>query len=351
MLLFVLLHAILDYLVSWLHPRAHWGWLSCNRKTGKLEREIIPLGKKLKLLLLFNHVTEWLDTTHAMRLYIHNKSLEEGKEEASPESKKRIRKFVDYYGINMDDFDPSEIDRYNTFEDFFVRRHTPQSRPIYKPDDPATAVVVADSRVVTYTSVAEAKKLWIKGHDFSITNLVMDTRLGSEYDKAMVASFRLSPQDYHRYHSPVTGRVKLFRSVPGDYYQVDPVALQSQVDILTRNKREYVVIETEEFGDVLFVAIGATNVGSVVIHEKFRKGDAGIKKGDELGYFQFGGSSIIVAFQEKRIEFDQDLTELSKQRIQISVEVGMSLGHATRRHVRSFGSSEPTYAEVANPNA
>ncbi|KAF5696382.1 phosphatidylserine decarboxylase, partial [Fusarium mundagurra] len=297
--------------------------------TGQLEREIIPLGKKLKLLFLFNHITEWIDTTHAMRLYMHNKSLEKGKKEASPASKQQISKFVDYYGINMDDFDPSDINEYNTFEDFFARAHKAGSRPIHRPDDALTAVVVADSRVVTYESVAETKKIWIKGHDFSITNLVMDTQLGSKYEKAAVASFRLSPQDYHRYHSPVTGKIKLFRSIPGDYYQVDPVALQSQVDILTRNRRAYVIIETAEFGDVLFVAIGATNVGSVVIHEQFQKSGVQVNKGDELGHFQFGGSSIIVAFQVERIKFDNDLLQLSKQRIQVSVEVGDTVDETT----------------------
>ncbi|KAH7205473.1 phosphatidylserine decarboxylase-domain-containing protein, partial [Fusarium redolens] len=336
---------------------AHWGWLSCNRKTGQLEREIILLGKKLKLLFLFNHIIEWIDTTHAMRLYMHNKSLEKdintriGKKEASPASKEQISKFVDYYGINMNDFDPSGINEYNTFEDFFARAHKAGSRPIHRPDDALTAVVVADSRVVTYESVAEAKKIWIKGHDFSITNLVMDTQLGSKYENAAVASFRLSPQDYHRYHSAVTGKIKLFRSIPGDYYQVDPVALQSQVDILTRNRRAYVIIETAEFGDVLFVAIGATNVGSVVIHEQFQKSGVQVNKGDELGHFEFGGSSIIVTFQVERIKFDNDLLQLSKQRIQVSVEVGMSLGRATRSTRRGEMSPEPTYAEVADPNA
>jgi phosphatidylserine decarboxylase precursor len=164
----------------------------------------------------------------------------------------------------MDEFHPSNIDNYHNFEDFFVRAHKAGSRPIHKPDDALSAIVVADSRVVTYNSVAETKKLWIKGQDFSITNLVMDTHLGSVFENSAVASFRLSPQDYHRFHSPVTGKIKLFRSVPGDYYQVDPIALQSQVDILTRNRREYAIIDTVEFGDVLFVAIGATNVGSVV---------------------------------------------------------------------------------------
>lgn len=64
------------------------------------------------------------------------------------------------------------------------------------------------------------------------------------------------------------------------------------------------------------------------IHERFRNPGQEVKKGEELGIFQFGGSSIIVAFQEGKIEFDQDLLELSKRQIQVAVEVGMSLGRA-----------------------
>lgn len=186
-----------------------------------------------------------------------------GKQEATPASRKRIKAFVDFYHINMNDFTPSDITAYATFEDFFVRAHKPGSRPIYRKDDPTAAVIVADSRVVAYEAVAESKKIWIKGNDFSITNLVMDKQLGPKFADGPVASFRLSPQDYHRYHSPVSGTIKQFRSMPGDYYEVDPIALQSQVDILTRNARDYVVIETKEFGEVLFVAIGASQVGTV----------------------------------------------------------------------------------------
>jgi len=263
-----------------------------------------------------------------MRLYIHNKSVASGRAEGTLASKKQIKGFVDAYDINMEDFEPSNIDDYKTFEDFFTRAHAPGSRPIHESDNPSKAVVVADSRVVVYETLFTAKTLWIKGQDFSISNLAMDTNIGEKFEGAAVASFRLSPQDYHRYHSPVTGRIKLFRSVPGDYYQVDPIALHSDVDILTRNRREYVLIDAEEFGEVLFVAIGATDVGTVQIHTQWQKNGARIKKGDELGYFQFGGSSIVVAFQAGRIAFDQDLIDLSQQRIQVSVEVGMSLGRA-----------------------
>lgn len=186
-----------------------------------------------------------------------------GKNEGTARSKQQIKAFVDAYQIDMGDFDPSDMDAYQTFEDFFARKHKAGSRPISRANDPSHAVVVADSRVVTYSSVADTKALWIKGQDFSITRLVMDTDLGAQFKDACVASFRLSPQDYHRYHSPVEGRIKCYRSIPGDYYQVDPVALNSSIDILACNHRAYLVIDTEVFGEMLFIAIGATNVGSV----------------------------------------------------------------------------------------
>jgi phosphatidylserine decarboxylase precursor len=186
-----------------------------------------------------------------------------GKEEGTEASRKQIRDFVQYYGIDMSSFEPEDINEYGSFEDFFVRAHRPGSRPIHRPDDASSVTVVADSRVVTFATVEQTKKLWIKGRNFSIAQLTMDLQLGSYFDGAAIASFRLSPQDYHRYHSPVSGKVKSFRSLPGDYYQVDPVALQSDVDIVTRNRRDCLVIGTKAFGDVLFVPIGATNVGSV----------------------------------------------------------------------------------------
>lgn len=163
----------------------------------------------------------------------------------------------------MDDFEPSDIEKYATLEDFFTRRHKPGSRPIHEPDDSSAAVTVADSRVVAYANFPEAHKLWVSGNDFDVAHLIMDRQLARTFTDGALAIFRLSPRDYHRYHSPVSGVIKRYRSMPGDYYQVDPVALHSGVDILTRNRRDYVVIKSDDFGYVLFVAISATEGGSV----------------------------------------------------------------------------------------
>jgi phosphatidylserine decarboxylase precursor len=334
----------------WFNLIAHHevGWKSLVRKTGKMTHEQEPVTKKIKLLLIFSPLFEWLDTTHAVRRYLHSSNQEEGQEEATPASHNQIKSFVDYYKINMDDFEPSDLEQYRTFEDFFVRKHKEGTRPVHEPENDKIAVCAADSRVVVYDTVALSKKLWIKGKNFSITNLVMDNNLGKQFEDGSVASFRLSPQDYHRYHSPVSGRIKQFRSMPGDYYEVDPLAIQSSVDILTSNARDFVVIETAEFGHVLFVAIGATEVGTVYFHERFRKPGTEVKKGEELGIFQFGGSAIVVAFGKDRIHFDDDLRLNSLKKIQVAVEVGMSLGEATQSKAggREDNNQEASYAEV-----
>lgn len=153
-----------------------------------------------------------------MRLWLHHKNIEEGKGEGTPASHSKIKSFIDFYKINMNDFEPSDLEKYGTFEDFFVRKHRFGSRPIHAKNDSKKAVVVADSRVVTYETVPLAKKLWIKGSEFSITNLVMDVDLGAKFEDGSVASFRLSPQDYHRYHSPVSGTIKEYRRLLGSYY-------------------------------------------------------------------------------------------------------------------------------------
>lgn len=125
------------------------------------------------------------------------------------------------------------------------------------------AVTVADSRVVVYNSVALSHSIWIKGKHFTIANLIMESILAKKWAEGAVASFRLCVQDYHRYHSPVAGTVTWWKHIPGDYYNVDPMALRSSVDIVSKNARSCVCISSSEFGDVLFVAIGATGVGTI----------------------------------------------------------------------------------------
>ncbi|KMU80113.1 phosphatidylserine decarboxylase proenzyme [Coccidioides immitis RMSCC 3703] len=260
-------------------------------------------------------------------------TINAGKKEGTLASRSQIKSFVDFFHINMDDFEPSDISKYQTFEQFFVRKHKAGARPIHEASNPSKACVVADSRVVVYPTMTATRTQWIKGKHFTIGNLIDNEKAAEPWIDGAVASFRLSPQDYHRYHSPVTGTVKWYKRIPGDFYQVDPVCLQSGVDILTRNARCCVCIDSKEFGQVLFVAIGATDVGDVEIRPEMQEPGHLVRKGEEVGLFQFGGSSIIVAFEKGRIEFDDDLATMSRRQIMVDVEVGMSMGSVPPKRV------------------
>lgn len=204
---------------------------------------------------------------------------------------------------------------------------------------------MADSRVVVYDSVAVTRAIWIKGRHFTIENLIKDCSMSKKWADGAVASFRLCPQDYHRFHSPVTGIVTWWKRIPGEYYNVDPVALQSHVDILSENARHCACISSKEFGEVLFVAVGATGVGTIKFasrilfsatqglrafrfHQKLRTEGSQVKKGEEIGHFEFGGSSILVVFEKGRIQFDEDLIKMSQRSVCVNVELGMSMGTA-----------------------
>ncbi|KAL6240354.1 hypothetical protein RBB50_012724 [Rhinocladiella similis] len=251
-----------------------------------------------------------------------------GLKERTRSSREKIQAFVQFYKINMDEFDPAGIDAYDTFEDFFVRKHKPGTRPIFSESDLNKAVTVADSRVVVYDSVAVTRAIWIKGRHFTIENLIKDCSMSKKWADGAVASFRLCPQDYHRFHSPVTGIVTWWKRIPGEYYNVDPVALQSHVDILSENARHCACISSKEFGEVLFVAVGATGVGTIKFHQKLRTEGSQVKKGEEIGHFEFGGSSILVVFEKGRIQFDEDLIKMSQRSVCVNVELGMSMGTA-----------------------
>lgn len=333
-------HSVVDYGLQCTKLVQHRqvGWLTKNRKTGELVREQVPLMKKARMLLLFNPLTEWVDRTHLFRYWLHEKTDHSKGKEEDPRSTEQIKAFVDFYKIDMEQFEPSDIHEYKSFQDFFIRHHKPGTRPIAAPDDTSVAVCVADCRMVVYDTVEETHKLWIKGRDFSIAQLIQDKVAARPWANGAVASFRLSPQDYHRYHSPVRGTVKWWKELDGDYYSVDPICIRSDIDVLAANARSAFCLSTQEFGDVLFVAIGALEVGTVKLSEKITsvvpgsnapQKDIVIEKGEEVGFFEFGGSSIVVAFEPGRIQFDADLKEASSQLIEMDVEVGMRMGRTT----------------------
>ena len=140
-----------------------------------------------------------------------------------------------------------------------------------------------------------------------------------------MAIVRLCPSDYHRFHFPcdcVPGQTRL---INGWLYSVNPLAIKNNLDIFTQNKRTLCELETNRFGKILYLEIGATNVGSIQqTYEPFEKQP----KGAEKGYFEFGGSSLILLFAKGMIQFDQDLLDATEAGLEMRCLMGQQMGVA-----------------------
>ncbi|CAN1188978.1 Phosphatidylserine decarboxylase proenzyme 3 [Linum perenne] len=223
---------------------------------------------------------------------------------------------------------PKFIELFKTFNEFFVRELKLGARPVAMVDQDDIAVCAADCRLLAFRSEADSKRFWIKGKKFSIEGLLGNEISSSNFKDGTVVIFRLAPQDYHRFHFPVSGTIEKIQDISGCLYTVNPIAVNSKYcNVFTENKRAVSIISTADFGKVAFVAIGATMVGSITFLKK--AGDY-VKKGDEFGYFSFGGSTVICVFEKDSIQIDEDLLANSARSVETLVQVGMTLGVATK---------------------
>lgn len=232
-------------------------------------------------------------------------SVKQGRRFDNPLSKREINSFIKFHQLDMSEvLEP--LENFNTFNEFFYRKLKPGSRPCESPDNKRVAVSPADCRMMAFPTIDSATNIWIKGVEFSIAKLLDDAEEAKAYEGGALAIFRLAPQDYHRYHSPVDGVIRKIHNVQGQYYTVNPMAIRTTLDVYGDNKRDIVHMETEAFGKVAIVCIGAMMVGSIVLTAGV--GDH-LARTDELGYFAFGGSTLVVLFEKNAMRFDEDLLE------------------------------------------
>jgi len=219
------------------------------------------------------------------------------------------------------------VESFKTFNEFFYRKLKPAARPIAFQGDPKVAVSPADCRLNAFPTIDEATKIWIKGKNFTLYNLLLSDELVAKYTGGSLIVARLAPQDYHRFHFPVDGTVGPSTPIDGSLYTVNPVAVRQPIDVFTENKRIRTILYSKCFGEVVYISVGATMVGSIVLtsHEGQE-----IKKGDEHGYFAFGGSTVLLLFLPGVIRFDDDLVVNSTKPIETLIRMGDSIGVATR---------------------
>jgi len=291
--------------------------------TGQLEEEKMQVYVRLGIRLLYKGATSRMEGGRARRL-LKSLSIKQGVKYDDPESAKDIPTFIEFHGLKVDEIlDP--LDSFKSFNEFFYRKLKPSARPVENPDDPTRVVSAADCRLMTFATVSDATRLWIKGREFSVARLLGDTYKGEaeRYTGGALAIFRLAPQDYHRFHSPVDGKIGPMTYITGEYYTVNPQAIRTALDVYGENVRKIVPIDSPVFGRVFAVCVGAMMVGS--IKTTVEEGEE-VKRGQEFGYFAFGGSTIVVLFEKGKVEWDEDLLINGQASLETLVRVGMGIG-------------------------
>lgn len=237
-----------------------------------------------------------------------------------PASKKKIRPFIETFQVDFSEFQ-DEINSFESFNDFFIRKLKPSCRPIAGGHD--VAILPADGRYLVFQNIQKSDGFFIKNKTFCLNSLLKDEALAKSYESGAMVIARLCPTDYHRFHFPTNCTPETPQLINGHLFSVNPMALKKNINILTENKRIITQLLTKNFGTILFIEIGATAVGT--IHQTFTPFEH-YSKGDEKGFFSFGGSCIILLFEPSRIEFDQDLIEASHRRLETKACFGQSLG-------------------------
>ncbi|CUA68523.1 phosphatidylserine decarboxylase [Rhizoctonia solani] len=294
-----------------------------NRITGQLEEEKMQGYVRIGIRLLYKGATSRMEGGRARKL-LKSMSVKQGQKYDSPESAREIPTFIEFHNLNVDEIkDP--LDSFKSFNEFFYRKLKETARPVEEPGNPSRIVSCADCRMMAFETVSEATRLWIKGREFSVNRLLGGTYAheAPKYDGGALGIFRLAPQDYHRFHSPVDGVVGPMTYIAGEYYTVNPQAIRTQLDVYGDNARKIVPIDSPIFGRVMCVCVGAMMVGSIMTTVK--EGEQ-VARGQEFGYFAFGGSTIVMLFEKGKLTWDDDILNNSHSTLETLVRVGMGVG-------------------------
>ena len=234
---------------------------------------------------------------------------------SSAHSKWLISKFIERNEINMDIYEECD---YSSFNDFFTRKIKPDCRPV--PEDLDVLISPCDCLATVYP-IQENTTFSIKNTEYTLRSLLRSPRLAKRFRGGYAYVLRLTVEDYHRYLYSVSGKQSKNYHIDGTFHTVNPIA-NDYLPIYKENTREYTVIRSKEFGDVLQMEVGALLVGKISNHKQ----STVVTRGEEKGFFEYGGSTIVVLTQQGRVTPRSDLLTNSKNGYETKVLQAHPLG-------------------------
>lgn len=223
-----------------------------------------------------------------------------------------LRSYVRVYKVDLSEA-AEPLAAYPSFNAFFTRRLREGARVLDA--DPVAILSPSDSRVHSIGAVPEDGRLeQVKGNTYSLRALLGGPE-GDEFARGAQATLYLSPSMYHRVHSPVTGRIRSWRYLPGRLYPVNALAVRLVKELFAVNERLAIVIDTEAFGPVAVVMVGATNVGRMTLSFDSLATNSGlpatavrpaapipVERGQELGAFNLGSTVVLLIGRRQGLE-------------------------------------------------
>lgn len=236
---------------------------------------------------------------------------------STPLSCMLIEPFIKKNSIDMAQY---EAVQYKSYNDFFTRKIKAKLRPV--DETPSHFISPCDSKL-TVLLISKDRRFTLKHTTYTVASLLKNEKLAKEYEGGYAMIFRLTVDDYHRYCYVCDGAKEDNVFIPGVLHTVNPLA-NDYFPIYKENSREYSILHTKEFDDIVMMEVGALLVGKIVNHHrKYR-----VFRGQEKGYFEFGGSTVVLLVKKNTVKIDADILENSAQGIETVVKYGEKIGEA-----------------------
>lgn len=230
-------------------------------------------------------------------------------------SKLLIPSFIEKNKIDLNLYETKD---YESFNDFFTRKVKAECRPIDL--EPTHLIAPCDGKLSVYP-ITEDARFCVKNTWYTMQSLVRSKKLAKKFEGGQLLLFRLSVDDYHRYCYLDDGVKTKNYHIPGVFHTVNPIA-NDTYPIYKENTREFTLLKSDHFGDVLIMEVGALLVGRITNNHENQL----VTRGTEKGKFEYGGSTIIVCLEKDQAIIDEDLLSNSEQRIETAVKMGEQIG-------------------------
>ena len=253
-------------------------------------------GSKLKIIYKSKLLTKIATSKLISKIYgLYNSTIL---------SKNKIKKFIKDNNIDMSIY---EEENYKSFNDFFIRK-------LKKTNINKTGFISPCNAKLLVYKLSKDLTINIKNINYHIEDLI-NKKL--DYSNGYIFIYRLALNDYHHFHYIDDGKRIDRVKIKGRLHTVS--SSSDAYKIYKENEREYSILETKNYGKIIYMEVGALLAGKIINYDKDM-----FKRGEEKGYFLPGGSTVIII--ANNIKVDKDILKYSKMNIETIVHVGERIG-------------------------